>query len=130
MIWNIVLIKREWKKEPPKFLIYKLKEKEQKKTMKINDQNDKNYKSLIEKSGVKFFIKYYKQIKRLPLRDVAVSENYSSQEREERLLAAKKIIDLGLTEFALREIIAEYSDILDSAEIEQAKSLLSELSKK
>ena len=115
LIWNIVLIKREWKKEPPKFLI---------------DQNDKNYKSLIEKSGVKFFIKYYKQIKRLPLRDVAVSENYSSQEREERLLAAKKIIDLGLTEFALREIIAEYSDILDSAEIEQAKSLLSELSKK
>ena len=59
LIWNIVLIKREWKKEPPKFLIYKLKEKEQKKTMKINDQNDKNYKSLIEKSGVKFFIKYY-----------------------------------------------------------------------
>ena len=61
---------------------------------------------------------------------MAVSENYSSQEREERLLAAKKIIDLGLTEFALREIIAEYSDILDSAEIEQAKSLLSALSKK
>lgn len=85
------------------------------------------YKQLIEKCGIKFFIKYYKQIKRLPLRDVEVSENYSSTEREERLLAAKKIIDQDLAEFTLNEILKSYSDILAKNEIEQSKSILAEL---
>ena len=89
--------------------------------------DERKYKSLIEKCGIKFFIKYYKQIKRLPLRDVAISENFSPSEREERLLAAKKIIDLNLSEYALSEILKTYGDILDSAEIEQAKTLLEEI---
>ena len=63
----------------------------------------------------------------MPLRDVTITENYSSTEREERLLAAKKIIDLNLTEFTLNEILKSYSDILNDTEITQAKSLLSEL---
>lgn len=107
---------------------YKNKEKqaemEQKKTRQVAAKNMEQYKTLIEKCGIKFFIKYYKPIKRLPLRDVEVSENYSSNEREERLLAAKKIIDLDLAEFTLNEILKSYIDILDENEIEQVKSIL------
>ena len=89
--------------------------------------NVKSYNSLIKKCGMKFFIKYYKQIKRLPLRDVEVTENYSPTEREERLQAAKQIIDLNLTEFTLNEILKSYGDILDETELAQAKSILTEL---
>lgn len=120
LIYNCVLIKREWKENPPAFYKKKCEEKERK-------HNETNYKQLIEKCGIKFFIKYYKQIKRLPLRDVAISENFSPSEREERLLAAKKIIDLNLSKYALSEILKTYGDILNSAEIEQAKTLLEEI---
>lgn len=120
LIYNCVLIKREWKENPPHFAKKEYEEREQR-------HNETNYKALIEKCGIKFFIKYYKQIKRLPLRDVEVSENYSPTEREERLLAAKKIIDLNLVEFTLTEVIKSYSDILDETELSQAKLLLNEL---
>ena len=120
LIYNCVLIKREWKENPPYFAKKEYEEREQR-------HNETTYKVLIEKCGIKFFIKYYKQIKRLPLRDVSVTENYSPSEREERLTAAKKIIDLNLTEFTLAEIIKSYSDILDETELSQAKLLLNEL---
>ena len=88
---------------------------------------EKQYKPLIEKCGARFFIKYYKQIKLLPLRDVNVSENYGSAEKDERLRAAKKIIDSNLSEFALNKILDTYSNILDDDEIKEAKKLLAEL---
>ncbi len=118
LIYNCVLIKREWKENPPHFAKKEYEEREQR-------HNETNYKSLIEKCGIKFFIKYYKQIERLPLRDVSITENYSPSEREERLTAAKKIIDLNLTEFTLNEILKSYGDILDETELAQAKSILS-----
>ena len=120
-------MKREWEANPPRLVQETIKEKQAEQQMAIDKNNYDKYKDLIEKSGIKFFIKYYKQIKRLPLRDVTVTENYSSAEREERLIAAKQIIDLNLVEFSLNEILKSYSDILDEEEVAQAKSLLLEL---
>ncbi len=94
-----------------------------------SEQDIQQYLALIEKCGIGFFIKYYRQISRLPLKDVDVTENYSSAEREERLLAAKKIIDNGLSELALSEIIRAYDDILDKEVIDRAKELLDEIRK-
>lgn len=133
-IQNCILIKREWQISPPEF--YKIKiqkkelkqqEKEQQLIEQLNNRNMSLYNSLIEKCGIKFFIKYYKQIERLPLRDVSINENYSQSEKNERLLSAKKIINLNLTEFTLTEILKSYSDVLDDSEITQAKSILAEL---
>ncbi len=99
------------------------------KETKKSEQDVQQYLALIEKCGIKFFIKYYHQISRLPLIDVTITENYSSAERQERLLAAQKIINLGLSELALTEIIRAYNDILDKEIIEQAKALLVEIRK-
>lgn len=127
LIHNCVLIKREWKYNPPDFVKNKQAEIIDERTKTITDRNMKQYKTLIEKCGIKFFIKYYEQINCLPLRDVNIVENYCENEREERLLAAKKIIELDLTEFALNEILNTYSNILDTHEIEQVKSILAGL---
>lgn len=102
LIHNCILIKREWKDNPPDFIKKKQDEKERNRREAMHNRNMYQYKSYIEQSGIKFFIKYYEQIKCLPLRDITVTENYSSEEREERLRAAKKIIDSNLTELALR----------------------------
>lgn len=59
------------------------------------------------------------------MRDVEISENYSLVEKEERLSAAKKIIDLNLTEFVLKEILAQYD--LNQEEQKQIKAILNEL---
>ena len=75
---------------------------------------------------MQFFIEYYPQIKRLPIRDITVSDYYSS-EREVRLTAAKKFVDSGLTECALCYIIETYSDILSSEVIDRAKFILNEI---
>ena len=129
LIYNCVLIKREWKENPPDFAKQEYAEKEQQKAAKKTEQDKQLYLALIEKCGIGFFIKYYRQISRLPLKDVNVTESYSSAEREERLLAAKKIINLGLSELALTEIIRAYDDILDKEVIDLAKELLAEIRK-
>lgn len=122
--YNCILIKREWQNEPPSFIVEKRKRKENDKLYNETKQKTAQYKILIEQCGIKFFIKYYEQIRKLPLRDITIYENYDPNEREERLLAAKRIIDLGLTEFTLTEIINSYSDVLAQSEIDQAKSIL------
>lgn len=127
LIQNCVLIKRSWKKDPPFFVLKAQEQQEKINEAKKAQQDMEQYRTLIEQCGIKFFIKYYRQIVRLPLRDVAVTENYSSQERVERLNAAKKIIDLGLSEFALTDILKKYGDILEIAEVEQAKELLANI---
>lgn len=105
LIHNCILIKREWKDNPPSFVKKNQNYKNKKDQNRINNQNSEQYEKLIEQCGVRFFIKYYKQIKQLPLRDVVISENYTANEKEERLLAAKKLIDLGLSEFTLNSIL-------------------------
>ena len=63
-------------------------------------------------------------MKNLPLADVTVTEDYTSEEKHRRLIAAKKIIDDGLAEITLTGIINKYSGIIDEFEIEQAKKIL------
>lgn len=131
---NLKIIKRLWKENPPEFMI---REREREKKEEEQELKDKElaeyikkklvYKKLIEKCGTRFFIKYYKQILRLPLRDIEITENYSSEERDERLISAKTIIDKGLAEFAFTQIIDTYADVLSEDEIEQAKTLLAEI---
>ena len=127
LIHSCILIKRKWKNSPPDFIFEKNERIKHKKEEQISAKNTKQYQDLIDRCGIRFFIKYYNQIKRLPLRDVLIVENYSPIEREERLVAAKQIIDSNLAEFALREIINSYSDVLDNGELEQAKSILADL---
>ena len=91
------------------------------------ERNAKTCKTLLQTCGMRFFIKYYQQIKTLPIRDVVVSETYSPEERDERLTAAKKIIDLNLTTIALKTIVEKYGGSLESEETEQAKKLLADI---
>ena len=127
LISNIVLIKREWKSNPPHFIAEKQNKRQERAQREKSEQDDRNIKELTEKCGMRFFIKYYKQIRRLPLRDVVIEENYSTIEKEERVLAAKKIIDFDLTEKVLRNIIENYGDSLNSSEVDQANNLLKEI---
>lgn len=78
---------------------------------------------LLDQCGIKFFIKYYDQIKRLPLRDISIEENYSSSETNERLTAARQIIDGSFTELAIDNILCNYSDILTKQELEKATEI-------
>ena len=126
LIHNCVLIKREWKENPPEFIKIRQAEKEKAAAQKTAAAKQTQFRPLIDQCGIKFFIKYYKEIKRMPLRDVEVSENFTPAEREERLSAAKRIIDAGLSEFAFREILHTYADILNETEIQQVRSLLAE----
>lgn len=121
------LIVQEWEKNPPEFVRREKIEKEQKEAEDKASRNLEQYHTLIEQCGVRFFIKYYRKIVRLPLRDVAVSENYSHEEQAERLNAAKKIVDLGLSELAFKEIVRQYGDILEDTEIKQAREILDSL---
>ena len=122
LIQNCVLIKREWKTNPPPFLLEQQQEVQRQKT----EQDIETCKTLHKQCGMQFFIEYYPQLKRLPIPDIDVSDHYFP-EREVRLPAAKKIVDSGLTECALRYIIETYGDVLSSEVIERAKTLLDEI---
>ena len=131
LIHSCVLIRREWADDPPEFVKRKLAEKtkrqEEKTQQKEETQTQRNEtqcRALLQKCGMRFFIKYYRQIKALPLRDVIIAETYSPEEKDERLSAAKQIIDLNLTAVALNTIIDVYGVSLESGEIEQARELL------
>ncbi len=130
LIYTCILIKQEWQNNPPTFIVERQKQQAKEKLEKETKQKTEQYKTLIHQCGIKFFIKYYTQIKRLPLRDVTIYENYTPKEKEERLLAAKRIIDLDLAEFTLTEIIKSYSNVLSQSEIMQAQSILDELKSK
>lgn len=122
-IRNCVIMKREWKTSPPQSV----------REAQIKAERQKNgteAKKLLEQCGMKFFIKYYKQIKFLPMRDVVITEVYAIDEKRERMLAAKKIIDSNLSEFAFNEILNNYGVFLDENELELVKALLSETQKK
>ena len=129
LTYNCIYIRNEWNENPPAFIVEKQRQKDKDRIIKERNRRVSQYNKLIEKCGVKFFIKYYEQIVRLPVRDIAVTENYSQREREERILAVRRIIDLNLTEFALTEIINSYSDILAQPEIEKAKTMLVRIKK-
>ncbi len=134
-IQNCVLIKREWKTNPPQFLLEEQQQaaEEQRKAeeqaqKQKTEQDTATCKELLDQCGMQFFIEYYPQLKRLPIPDITVSDHYFP-ERQVRLTAAKKIVDLGLTECALHYIIETFGDIFPEETIEQAKTLLVEMEK-
>ena len=90
------------------------------------EQDTATCKELLEQCGMQFFIRYYPQLKRLPISNITVSDHYFP-ERQVRLTAAKKIVDSGLEECALNYIIQTYGDVFSSEVIEQAKSILEEI---
>ena len=92
-------IKEDWKRSPPEFQKAQSNLKKEEEYKRDLEKKKEKSTQLINKSGVKFFIKYYKQIKSLPMRDINVVENYSLEEKEERILSVKRIIDENLSEF-------------------------------
>ena len=75
---------------------------------------------------MQFFLEYYPQLKRLPIRDITLSDHYAP-ERDVRLPPAKKIVDMGLTECAVHYIIETFGDVFSSEIIERAQSILDEI---
>lgn len=131
------LIRKEWAADPPRFILEEKAAKEERKREielekqeLIEQKNNEIYENLIQRCGVRFFIKYYKQIESLPLRDVRIAEDYPYEEKEERLQAAREIIDKNLQVLAFENILQSYSAMLDSAEIEKAKAILQYLKNK
>lgn len=130
-----IMMKKEWLENPPLYYVEEQIEKqrreqaeqeaarrrEQREQQRQIHELSKNY---IERCGMRFFIKYYRQIKRLPIRDVLIDENYSPIEKEDRLAAAKSIIDEGLTKYVVQYILKTCSDVLTEDEIAAAKSIL------
>lgn len=84
--------------------------------VRIELERQTECKRLLEQCGLHFFIKYYSQIKRLPLRDISVEENYTSEEKNERLYAAKEIVEDNLTAYATNYILQNFSDVLEEEE--------------
>lgn len=135
-IHTYVLVKRDWEENPPQFYKPDWKKAEERaqsaedrREEREAQKEEEHYRRQIEICGARFFIKYYRQAKRLPLRDVKVTENYSSAEREERLEAVRELIDSGQSEYALQRILEEYGDVLDDSEVQDAKALLTEIEK-
>ncbi len=108
LIYNCVLIKREWKLNPPEFIKLEKEDREQVKQEKTLNLA----KQLLSRCGFKFFIKYYNQIKLLPMRDVEVVESYENKEKLERLSSVKTIIDSNLTAVVVNEILKNYNEFL------------------
>ena len=127
LIRNCVLIKREWKDNPPEYLEEKRQKREEQRQENTANKNAETYETLIKQCGAKFFIKYYRQVKKLPPRDIIITENYSEQERKERIAAAKQLIDLGLSEYTLKQIQIQYREFLDESELETIQTILKEL---
>ncbi len=135
-IHTYVLVKRDWEENPPVFYKPDWKKAEERAQLAEDrreereaQKEEEHYRKQIEICGARFFIKYYRQAERLPLRDVKVTENYSSAEREERLEAVRELIDSGQSEYALQRILEEYGDVLDDSEVQDAKALLAEIEK-
>lgn len=103
-------------------------ENAQPKNVLSKKENEKSKcEMLLEKCGMRFFIKYFDQLSRLPLRDITVDENYDTTEREERIVAAQEIIKTGMAETALMTIVCKYSDILSLSEITRAGEIISQI---
>lgn len=81
--------------------------------------------ALLEQCGMKFFLKYYKTLLRLPVRDIEIDENYTSEEKTERLTAAKSLIEQGFSKYAAQHILDNYADLLTNDEKVTANEILS-----
>lgn len=124
LIYSYILIKKEWQEDLPAFMKENQLKKQNKRNNKILTHNNKEYERLIQQCGIKFFIKYYNQISNLPLKDINIEEDYPFEEKTERLIAAKKIIDLNLTKFTITKILQKYDNFLNEEERLEAQNIL------
>ncbi len=129
IIYNCHLIKMDLNKTKQKIQEIDEKKKFNEEKARAEEENKIMGKQLIEKSGIRFFLKYYKDIRDLPMRDIEIVEHYDSNERMERLSAAKKIIDCNLTMVVLNEIQQNYSNKLKEEERDVLKKLILEMEK-
>lgn len=110
-----------------KELHFKPKElQEKRKTEKILN-NKAAAQQLLEQCGMKFFIRYYNKLTSLPLRDIEVVEDYSAEEKTERLVAAKTIVDKDYTKFAVEYILTNFSNVLNEKDIIAASKIMESL---
>lgn len=118
--------KKELSKILPSYLADKREElQEKRKSEKIS--NDKiAMLQLLEQCGMKFFLKYYKTLLRLPVRDIEIDENYTPEEKNERLSAAKSLIEQGFSKYAAQHILDNYADLLTDDEKTIASEILAE----
>lgn len=123
---NCELMSQEWNENPPTYV------KEERNRLALLAQENQfildNAKTnqLLEQSGMKFFLKYYKTLLRLPVRDIEIDENYTPEEKNERLSAAKSLIEQGFSKYAAQHILDNYADLLTDDEKATANEIISE----
>lgn len=127
LIGNLKLMRREWEQCPPEVVNAEKANLISNENNKKAQENLSTVQHLLEKCGMRFFIKYYGQIRRLPIRDIIIEEDYSAQEKNERITAVQQIIKNELTTIAIDEILNNYSDVLSPKEIETAQKIKNNL---
>jgi len=125
---NCKLMQVEWEENPPSYVKEAVARKEELLRKNEFEKSRKNMVGLLEQCGMKFFIKYYRNLISLPLRDIEIEENYSHAEKNERLSAAKEIIERNYTKSALEYILENYSDTLAEKEVNAAVIILQKYS--
>lgn len=123
LCWRVK--KKELSKDLHSYLADKKKELLEKQQIEKIANDKITTQQLLEKCGMKFFLKYYKLLIRLPVRDIEVDENYTTEEKNERLTAAKAIITRGFSKYAAQHILDNYSDLLTDDEKAIANEILS-----
>lgn len=117
--------KKELSKDLPSYLADRKKEQLEKQQIEKIANDKTTTQQLLEQCGIKFFLKYYKILLRLPARDVEVDECYTPEEKNERLNAAKTIITQGFSKYAVQHILDSYADLLTDTEKSIAHEILS-----
>ena len=104
-------------------LLFPKNEKESKRTIPV-----KTYNNLIDKTGKRFFVKYYYQLKNWATYDLIeiIEENISANEKEKRILYGKKIFNSNLNIYALEQIIYNSENKIDQNTIIKAKEIYKE----
>lgn len=124
-IKNYKIIQVEYKQNPPLHIIEKNKIDEIKLKKQKDIENSKMYNELIQKCGFRFFIKYFEQVKNLPLKDISIEENIDTEDIEMRVKIIKKIIDNNLVHYCCENIKRGYGSYLS----EEEKTLLDKMNK-
>lgn len=104
-------------------LLFPKNKKESKRTIPV-----KTYNNLIDKTGKRFFVKYYYQLKNWATYDLIeiIEENISANEKEKRILYGKKIFNSNLNIYALEQIIYNSENKIDQNTIIKAKEIYKE----
>ncbi len=123
---NCKLMAQEWNENPPTYVREEKNKLESIKLQKQSLYDIQTTKQILEQCGMKFFLKYYKLLVRLPIRDIEVDKNFTPEEKTERLNAAKTIITQNFSKYAAQHILDNYADLLTDDEKAIAREILAE----